>query len=106
MKTSIRSRCASFGAGLGLLTVGVSATAQESVQSGPAADASAADVRDRATVEQVVVTGSRIRQTAPTGSTLIAVEAGDIQAFPASNVVEALGRFPQVSGAGINEEVK
>ncbi len=90
-----------FKAGVGLLSFGIStlAIAQQEATS------SEANV-EPAAVEQVLVTGSRIRQEAPTGSSVVNIEASEIQAFPASNVVEMLGRFPQVSGAGMNEEVK
>ncbi len=54
-------------------------------------------------IEEVTVTGSRIRGVAPVGSTLIGVSQKDIQDTGAVTVTDALQSVPQISNLGISD---
>jgi iron complex outermembrane receptor protein len=66
----------------------------------PAAGAAAS--QDQA-LEEIVVTGTLIRGAAPVGSTLIAVDQGDLQATGGNDVINMLLNVPQVSPLGVAE---
>jgi iron complex outermembrane receptor protein len=66
-------------------------------QAKPAAQAPSQDV------EEVVVTGSRIRGTPPVGSALIAVGREDIQTSNAVTTTQLLQELPQVFNLGVSE---
>jgi iron complex outermembrane receptor protein len=55
------------------------------------------------TLEEVVVTGSRIRGVPPVGSALIAVDRDDIVASGAVTTTQLLQQLPQVFNLGISE---
>ena len=55
------------------------------------------------TLDELVVTGSRIRGVAPVGSALIAVDRDDIVASGAVTVTQLLQQLPQVFNLGISE---
>lgn len=84
-----------------LLMAGVAAPALAQQQP-PEPEASEEDTQ----VEDLVVTGSRVRGVAAVGSNVIAVSGEDLVELPASNVVEALRRLPQMAGTGSNEASK
>ena len=85
------------------LLAGVSAgAALLAVQPTLAADAGAkAAAADSVSLEEVVVTGSRIRGEAPVGSTLIAVGRDDIDASGAMTATDIVQQLPQVLNFGI-----
>lgn len=68
-----------------------------------AADAGASAVAnaDSASLEEVVVTGSRIRGEAPVGSALISVSREDIETSGAMTATELVQQLPQVLNFGI-----
>jgi iron complex outermembrane recepter protein len=54
-------------------------------------------------LEEIVVTGTLIRGSAPVGSTLIAVDQADLQATGGNDVISMLLNVPQVSPLGVSE---
>jgi iron complex outermembrane receptor protein len=54
-------------------------------------------------MDQVVVTGSRIRGVAPVGSPVVAVGRGDIEASGAVSTAQLLQEVPQVFNLGVSE---
>jgi iron complex outermembrane receptor protein len=54
-------------------------------------------------VEEVVITGTLIRNTAPVGSTVIGVTPADIQQSGANTISEMLQNLPQVDNLGVTE---
>ena len=62
--------------------------------------ASPALAQNAADIEQVVVTGTSIRGTAPTGTNLITTSAADIEASGATTVQAMLADTPVISGFG------
>ena len=55
------------------------------------------------TLTEVVVTGSRIRGTAPVGSTVVAVDRADIDTAAVVNTTQLIQEVPQVFNLGISE---
>ena len=53
-------------------------------------------------VEEVLVTGSRIRGAGPVGSDVIAIGAAEIDRQPAATITEYLRKVPQIQGFGID----
>lgn len=54
-------------------------------------------------IEQIVVTGSRIRGIAPVGSAVVSVTRGDIEASGAVSTANLLQEVPQVFNLGVSE---
>lgn len=54
-------------------------------------------------VEQIVVTGSRIRGMTPVGSPVVTVGRGDIEASGAVSTAQLLQEVPQVSNLGVSD---
>lgn len=54
-------------------------------------------------MEQIVVTGSRIRGMAPVGSPVVTVGRGDIEASGAISTAQLLQEVPQVSNLGVSD---
>jgi iron complex outermembrane receptor protein len=54
-------------------------------------------------IEQIVVTGSRIRGIAPVGSPVVSVGRGDIEASGAVSTAQLLQEVPQVSNLGVSD---
>src|ERR1700722_19988711 len=54
-------------------------------------------------LEEIVVTGTLIRGSAPVGSTLIGVDQADLQATGGNDVISMLLNVPQVSPLGVSE---
>jgi iron complex outermembrane receptor protein len=54
-------------------------------------------------VEQIVVTGSRIRGIAPVGSPVVSVGRGDIEASGGISTAQLLQEVPQVSNLGVSD---
>lgn len=65
--------------------------------------AQAADAPREDTVEEVVVTGTLIRQAAPVGSSLIGVSQDELQQSGANTVSDMLRTLPQVTNTGVTE---
>ncbi|MDP3670436.1 MAG: TonB-dependent receptor [Telluria sp.] len=75
------------------------ASAQVAAQTAqPPATAAPAEAMD-----QVVVTGSRIRGVAPVGSPVVSVTRGDIEASGAVSTAQLLQEVPQVFNLGVSE---
>lgn len=53
-------------------------------------------------VEEVLVTGSRIRGAGPVGSDVIAIGADQIDKQPAATITEYLRKVPQIQGFGVD----
>ncbi|HXS29958.1 MAG TPA: hypothetical protein VN755_03905, partial [Steroidobacteraceae bacterium] len=58
---------------------------------------------DAGEIEEVTVTGSRIRGVAPVGSPVIALGRDDLNLSASSTVADFLKEIPQVVGTGIDE---
>lgn len=74
--------------------VGVSAVALSTPAF--AQDVAPADAAEQAPAEEIVVTGTLVRGAAPTGTSVIGVNQGDIQASGASTVTQLLQTIPQL----------
>ena len=87
--------CASAAAGLG-------ATAH-AADDPPAAQATADQPSASEPLHEVIVTGTRIRNVAPVGSTLIAMDHEQLQQTGATSLADALRTMPQVDNLGVSE---
>lgn len=56
-----------------------------------------------ASVEEIIVTGTRLRHSGPVGSTLIDLDQTQIQQSGANSVADALRTLPQVDNLGVTE---
>ncbi len=93
-----RSRSLVSNAVCASLLVSLGATAAETQQSEAA--------EELEELELIVVTGSRIRGVAPTGSNLLEIGSAEIEKMPATNIVNLLQREPAFTGIGNSEGVK
>ncbi|MCS0660635.1 TonB-dependent receptor plug domain-containing protein [Massilia terrae] len=87
--------------GVALVCAACAAQAQEQAQA--AAPAPAAVQQAAEPVEQIVVTGSRIRGMAPVGSPVVSVGRGDIEASGAVSTAQMLQEVPQVANLGVSD---
>ncbi len=69
-----------------------------------APNASDTQAAEDAALEDIVVTGSRIRGTAPVGSSVVALGRDEIQAAGATTTADVLRQVPQIAAIGINAE--
>jgi iron complex outermembrane receptor protein len=67
------------------------------------AAAPTATVADTEALQEIVVTGTLIRGTAPVGSNLIAVDQSQLQATGGNTVIDMLRDVPQVTNLGVSE---
>lgn len=96
-RSRMRSRCGRAGQIHGPAMIGALLAAH--VASGQEATTPAAAVD----LTEVVVTGSRIRGTAPVGSTVVAVDRDDIDMSAVVNTTQLIQEVPQVFNLGISE---
>jgi iron complex outermembrane receptor protein len=87
--------CASAAAGLS-----VKATAADSP---PAPQSTPDQPTASEQIQEVVVTGTLIRNAAPVGSTLIAMDQEQLQQTGASSLTDALRTLPQVDNLGVSD---
>src|SRR5690349_2276843 len=86
----------SLAAGATLLLAGHVRAADQ-----PSADNTASPPgQAEASVEEIVVTGTRLRHSGPVGSTLIDLDQTQIQQSGANSVADALRTLPQVDNLG------
>ncbi len=113
VSTGTRTRGARAGYGAGLMAsaawfaLGVSGAAAQVPNTTVPAPAGAAEntkvPQKQQNVEEVTVTGTRIRGVPPTGSTLIGVSQKDIQNVGAVTVTDALQDVPQIANLGVTD---
>ncbi|GGB23270.1 TonB-dependent receptor [Sphingomonas metalli] len=103
-KTMLATRVASGVLALAMALPAAAQVAEPVTGPAPPADAAADPAAGDGETADIVVTGSRIRGTAPVGSSVIAVTRADIQASGATTTADLLRQVPQIAAIGINAE--
>lgn len=96
------------GIAIGALAIALAqgASAQTAASTAPAAKpadtAAASAVPAQPNIEEIIVTGSRIKGVSAVGSNVIAIDQSKIAAEPVTSTADLLRRVPQVIGLGQN----